>query len=294
MRVFVLTMLLFAAACGSRPEPAHEDAPTLSAAAMAIPSCSPGQDADPSIPLRKSRVAKGVFRASVRLEVDGDLELWETPYGRYWVVAENFDTFAEVLGEQAVEIYGDRNSGVRAGDVVLDCGAHFGGFARAALGRGASMVVAIDIAPENAVCLRRNFAPEIAAGRVIVYEKGVWDRDDTMVLERKNHTWADRVAVTGTGPTVAVTTIDKIVAELKLPRVDFIKMDIEGAERHALAGAAATLTTHRPRMAIASYHEPDDLDVLPPLVLAAQSAYATCVNGRGLGHGYTTLFFKPQ
>ena len=34
-----------------------------------------------------------------------------------------------------------------------------------------------------------------------------------------------------------LTTIDKLVAELNLPRVDFIKMDIEGAEVKALHGA---------------------------------------------------------
>ena len=32
------------------------------------------------------------------------------------------------------------------------------------------------------------------------------------------------------GPIVPLTTVDAIVRELKLDRVDFIKMDIEGAE----------------------------------------------------------------
>ncbi len=30
--------------------------------------------------------------------------------------------------------------------------------------------------------LRRNLATEIAAGRVVVYPKGVWDQDDTLTL----------------------------------------------------------------------------------------------------------------
>jgi hypothetical protein len=100
------------------------------------------------------------------------------------------------------------------------------------------------------------------------------------------------VAATGPGPTVAVTTIDRIVSELQLPRVDFIKLDIEGAERNAMAGASTTIKTYRPRMAIASYHHSDDLEVLPPLALSAQPDYSTCVGGAGLGHGYTTLFFR--
>ncbi len=45
---------------------------------------------------------------------------------------------------------------------------------------------------------------------------------------------------------VPVTTIDHVAETLGLERVDFIKMDIEGYELFALAGAAQTLATHRP------------------------------------------------
>jgi len=289
--VVVIVLGIALAACGSRPQPTNRSDGS-EGAASSIPSCRPGSDPDLATKARKDRIAKGVYRASRRTRVDGNFELWDTPYGPWWVVAGNFDTFSDVLGEQAVRIYGDDVRGVRPGDVVLDCGAHFGGFTRTALDRGAKLVVAIEIAPENAQCLRRNFALEIASGRVIVYEKGVWDKDETMVLERKNHTWADQVATTGPGPSVAVTTVDNIVNELRLPAVDFIKMDIEGAERNALAGASATLKAYKPRMAIASYHKQDDVQVIPPLVLAAQPAYSDCLSGLGLGHGYLTLMFK--
>ncbi len=228
----------------------------------------------------------GVLPSTVNLSCGIPRTVW------YWVVAKNFETMADILGEQAVEVYGDRDSGVHEGDVVLDCGAHFGGFTRTALNRGAKLVVAIEIAPENVAALRKNFPSEIAAGRVIVYEKGVWDKEDTMVLERKNHTWADQVGKAGSGPQVSMTTIDKIVAELRLSRVDFIKMDIEGAERNAMAGAAGTLKAFRPRMAIAAYHLPDDVQVLSTLATSARSDYRVCLGGGGLGHGYTTLMFR--
>ena len=55
-------------------------------------------------------------------------------------------------------------------------------YAKTALASGAKLVVAIEPAPENIECLRRNLAQEIAAGRVIVYPKGVWDKDDTLAL----------------------------------------------------------------------------------------------------------------
>jgi Methyltransferase FkbM domain len=62
---------------------------------------------------------------------------------------------------------------------------------------------------------------------------------------------------------------------LKLPGVDFIKMDIEGAERHALAGASRLLATYKPRLAICIYHGPDDPEVVPRVIRAANGTYET-------------------
>ena len=75
--------------------------------------------------------------------------------------------------------------------------------------------------------------------------------------------------------TVRAVTLDGLVDELKLDRVDFIKMDIEGAERHALAGASRLLAAYKPRLAICIYHAADDPDVVPRVVLAANDNYQT-------------------
>jgi hypothetical protein len=70
-----------------------------------------------------------------------------------------------------------------------------------------------------------------------------------------------------------LTTIDKLVSELKLERVDFIKMDIEGAEPKALAGAHDTLAKYHPRLSISAYHKPDHPKLIPAAVLQAWSGY---------------------
>src|SRR5689334_25347188 len=74
------------------------------------------------------------------------------------------------------------NEQVHEGDVVLDCGAHVGVFTHFALQRGASKVVAIEPDPVNLECLRRNLKKEIEAGKVVLYPKGVWSSDTTLVL----------------------------------------------------------------------------------------------------------------
>ena len=45
---------------------------------------------------------------------------------------------------------------------------------------------------------------------------------------------------------VTVTTLDALVDTLRLPRVDFIKADVEGYEAALIAGARRTLERHRP------------------------------------------------
>ena len=49
-------------------------------------------------------------------------------------------------------------------------------------------------------------------------------------------------------------TIDSLVEDLKLSKIDLIKMDIEGAEINALLGAKECIRKLKPNFAIASYH----------------------------------------
>jgi FkbM family methyltransferase len=54
--------------------------------------------------------------------------------------------------------------------------------------------------------------------------------------------------------TVPRVTLDEYVEREGLERVDFIKMDIEGAEELALRDARGVIERFRPRWSIASYH----------------------------------------
>jgi FkbM family methyltransferase len=221
--------------------------------------------------------------------------LWDTPHGRFWIPKGSDYMLPWDLAEQERHIYGTGERAVRAGDVVLDCGANVGVYTREALKNGAKLVVAIELAPENIECLRRNFSQEIAAGRVIVYPKGVWDKDDFLTLNvDPENSAADSVVMkpekSRQGPRVPLTTIDKLVADLKLDRVDYIKMDIEGAEQKALAGARETLRKFHPRMALSAYHVADDPRRIPELARAAWPGYRTecgpCADG--------TTFVRPD
>ena len=248
-----------------------------------------------------AKAGEDIGKASKVIQTDPQgFELVETPMGRYWTVRN--DKFLKfTLGEEQMEIYDSGEVAVKPGDVVLDCGANVGVFTRTALNRGAKLVVSIEPAPATVECLRRNFAKEIAEGRVVVVPKGVWDHPDVLELAQGDdgNTTGDSF-VLGRGMRnkvkVPLTTIDILAGELKLPRVDFIKMDIEGSEKPALRGAAATIRTYRPRMAIAAEHLPDDLTAIPPVVtgIAAYSVRPSSCKDAFLSVAPEVLLFQPK
>lgn len=63
--------------------------------------------------------------------------------------------------------------------------------------------------------------------------------------------------------TVDAISIDEYVSENNIEKVDFIKMDIEGAEMKALKGAEQTLIKFRPQLAISIYHSNNDMQDIP-------------------------------
>ncbi len=187
------------------------------------------------------------------------LQEWETPFGVMW--------FPAGAGEGGVhfalaQIKTGAYPGVpiRPGDVVIDCGGFVGDWSKWALQAGASRVVIIEPAAAQLECIRRNLGDQIRQGRVTVYPKGVWDREERLYLSENAENPAANAVIdeeTAAGESIDVTTIDQIVAELKLDRVDVIKMDVEGAECRALRGARETLRRFRPRLAVATEHTAD-------------------------------------
>jgi FkbM family methyltransferase len=239
----------------------------------------------------------------IRKEPSG-FELVDTPRGQYWN-SRHEPLMGFLLAEQETQIYGDAVHGVRPGDIVLDCGADIGVFTRTALFRGARLVVAIEPAPASIEALRRTFQREIAEGRVIVYPKGVWDKVDTLDLEVSNggtmsgSSFVNHDERRTSKIKVPLTTIDLLVEELHRPRVDFIKMDIEGSEKWALRGGAGTIKKFRPRMALSTEHLPDDAYAIPRTVKTIRPDYdfeptAASCKDEFLSISSNVLLFQPK
>lgn len=70
-----------------------------------------------------------------------------------------------------------------------------------------------------------------------------------------------------------IISLDSYVREKNLPRVDFIKMDVEGAELDILKGAATTIARFKPILALSAYHKLDDFWTLMNFVKSIRPDY---------------------
>lgn len=80
-------------------------------------------------------------------------------------------------------------------------------------------------------------------------------------------------AVSAGETVIDITTIDKLLETGVIPRVDYIKADIEGAERDMLRGAVNAMRDYSPKLAICTYHYAEDRELLEAIIKKANPRY---------------------
>jgi len=95
-------------------------------------------------------------------------------------------------------------------------------------------------------------------------------------------------------PKIPVISIDEYIAENNIEKVDFIKMDIEGAEPEALKGALKTINKDRPQLAIAIYHEKEHLYEIPLYLKSMLKGYMYRLGHYRVDLGETVLYAIPE
>jgi FkbM family methyltransferase len=160
---------------------------------------------------------------------------------------------------------------VKKDDIVIDVGAWIGDFSAYASIKGAK-VYAFEPVKEILEYLK---ITQKLNRNIHIVEKGLGD-ESGMYYISNNEIDSSSNQITASSETsqkIEVTTIDKFVKENNIDRVDFIKADIEGFERKMLLGAKETLRKYGPKLAICTYHLPDDPQVLKEIILDANPDY---------------------
>lgn len=138
-------------------------------------------------------------------------------------------------------------------EVLVDGGAYDGDTVRDLAARTQNLyghIHAFELDPAVAAA----FAAKTAhMDRVTLHSVGLWSGPATLKLQQRTDN-GGRISDAGE-TNVDLVALDDI--DVGVPTV--IKLDVEGAEVDALAGATATIGRHRPKLAICAYHKHDDL-----------------------------------
>lgn len=168
---------------------------------------------------------------------------------------------------------------VNRGDIVIDAGANIGLFSLVSLAMGASKVYAFE--PQIDIIDRYlsknidfNNGTEIIKiiPQALDSIKGIKD----IYYSKFSHVAASIVIHENEqlcAGQVQCIDLDSWVLDNKISKIDFIKADIEGAERYMLIGATNVLKNMAPRLAICTYHFADDKDILEEIILKANPNY---------------------
>jgi FkbM family methyltransferase len=150
---------------------------------------------------------------------------------------------------------------------VVDVGANVGVYTALAmhLTGGNGTVVAIEPHAESRQFLRSTIKANSAAGTPVhVFDCAASDRDGTAQLFVNPHNKADNrlyrseATPSAQSASVQLRTIDGVLNELNVHRVDILKIDVQGSELSAIAGAAKTIR-NSPGMVLMSEFWPDGI-----------------------------------
>lgn len=187
------------------------------------------------------------------------------------------------------------------GDVIIDAGAFIGDTAvmfRHKLA-GQCEIHSFELLDENIALIhenvRRNPVPD-ESGRVVVNKLALADVSgrDVVIATGRTQSAGSMFGADAEGIHVPTISLDDYVAQHNLSRVDFIKMDIEGAEVAALEGARRTIETFTPKMAICLYHLWDDPITIPQFFQSLNADYAVSFKWVQLTDGWeAVLFARP-
>jgi FkbM family methyltransferase len=200
--------------------------------------------------------------------------------------------------------YGKRTPAIKVkeGDYVIDGGGCWGDtalyFAHTIGEHG--KVFTFEFTPENLDIFQRNmdFNPQ-PSQRIELVPRALWETSGETISyspcgpgttmtqgpqESNNH---DSLKIT-------TVSIDDFVKERNLPRVDFIKMDIEGAELRALKGAEKTIRAYQPRLAIAVYHRQADFSDISTYLNDLDVGYEFFLDHFTIYGEETVLFATPK
>ncbi|MGC8691084.1 MAG: FkbM family methyltransferase [Caldisericum sp.] len=181
---------------------------------------------------------------------------------------------------------------VTEGDIVIDGGAFLGETAFWFISKGAAKVYAFEPDPSNYKVLLENIKRNNAYDKII---------PKSILLGEINGNGS--LYSTGTSRSfgyikgnveVEALTLDSFIEKEKLGKIDFIKLDVEGAEMATLRGAVETIKQCKPKMAISVYHKPEDIIEIQKFLHSLLTDAKFYLSHKFFDWNETILFVNPR
>lgn len=183
----------------------------------------------------------------------------------------------------------------QAGDHVIDAGACYGDTALyfSHLAGEFGRVASFEFLPQNLSVLKKNLDLNPTFAKTIqVYQNPVWVESgkELYISGYGPGTRVTKEEITPNSTSVSTLKIDDVVGTPKFPKVDFIKMDIEGAELQALRGAEKSIRQFKPKLAITVYHSLEDFWEIPKWIAQLGLGYQFYLRHFTIHQEETVLF----
>jgi FkbM family methyltransferase len=185
------------------------------------------------------------------------------------------------------------NIGAKPGDVVIDGGGCWGDTALY-FAQDAAEVFCFECMPSNLRILQGNLELNpVLAAKIRVIQRALWSQSQEKFLFEDAGP-GSHPGTNGAGVAVETQSIDDFVSANSVARVDFIKMDIEGAEPDALIGAEKTIRKHRPQLAISIYHDLQHFASIPRWIAGLDLGYRLYLDHFTIHAEETVLFARSD
>ena len=184
---------------------------------------------------------------------------------------------------------------VYSDDIVISGGGHYGDttvlFADKAGKNG--RVYSFEPSLSSWLILRKTIADNHLADRTFAIPAGLWDREEKLYIANNNSPVSQCISRKRTEISARLISLDKFSKDNSLRKVDFIKLDIEGAEMRALTGAQHVIRSFSPRLAVCVYHRLKDIYELPLYLHALKPEYLLYLSAKTDPYSDFVVFAVP-
>lgn len=122
-----------------------------------------------------------------------------------------------------------------------------------------------------------------------VFHRGLWSKSEKMGFSSGIQA-SSHVDLAGNGQ-IQMSSVDEV---LQGKRASFIKMDVEGCELEAIAGASETIEKYHPRLAVCVYHKPEDIFEIPAAIMNLDPHYRLYLRHYSYIFTETVLYAVPE